>query len=247
MVNGAQTVGSIHAAFLQKPESVAKAMVPVRIIANASGDVFCSEVTRFTNTQNAIEKRDFVALDPQQERIRQELHIESVEYAYKAGSGSGSSGARFDLAEATVAMACINPDVGLAVQAKREIGKLWEDISKAPYKQLFNVGLSGPALWEIVRALREAETHMSTAAKRYSGRDSLICVHGNRFIQWAVFQSVGMKQGDPFSGVGTKIPAAVDAAVTKTIALVKSDYPDAYPASLFKNLAKCRLLASKLT
>lgn len=246
VVNGAQTVGSIHAAAAQKPESVAKAMVPVRIISNGSGDAFSSDVTRFTNTQNAIEKRDFVALDPQQERIRQELHIESVEYAYKAGSSSGSSGARFDLAEATVAMACINPDIGLTVQAKREIGKLWEDIGKVPYKQLFNAGLSGPALWEIVQALREVETHLSTTAKGYSGRDNLICVHGNRFIQWAVLQSVGMKQGDPFSGVASKIPVAVNAIAAKTVALVKSEYPDAYPASLFKNLAKCRLLAGKL-
>lgn len=246
VVNGAQTVGSIHAAAAQKPESVAKAMVPVRIISNGSGDAFSSDVTRFTNTQNAIEKRDFVALDPQQERIRQELHIESVEYAYKAGSSSGSSGARFDLTEATVAMACINPDIGLTVQAKREIGKLWEDIGKVPYKQLFNAGLSGPALWEIVQALREVETHLSTTAKGYSGRDNLICVHGNRFIQWAVLQSVGMKQGDPFSGVASKIPVAVNAIAAKTVALVKSEYPDAYPASLFKNLAKCRLLAGKL-
>lgn len=246
VVNGAQTVGSIHAAAAQKPESVAKAMVPVRIISNGSGDAFSSDVTRFTNTQNAIEKRDFVALDPQQERIRQELHIESVEYAYKAGSSSGSSGARFDLTEATVAMACINPDIGLTVQAKREIGKLWEDIGKVPYKQLFNAGLSGPALWEIVQALRVVETHLSTTAKGYSGRDNLICVHGNRFIQWAVLQSVGMKQGDPFSGVASKIPVAVNAIAAKTVALVKSEYPDAYPASLFKNLAKCRLLAGKL-
>jgi len=248
VVNGAQTVGSIHAAAAQKPDAVAKAMVPVRIISNAkSGDAFSSDVTRFTNTQNAIEKRDFVALDPQQERIRQELHIESVEYAYKAGSGSGSSGARFDLTEATVAMACVNPDVSLAVQAKREIGKLWEDIGKAPYKQLFNAGLPGPALWEIVQALREIEAQLSAEAKRYSGRDNLICVHGNRFIQWAVLRAVGMKQGDPFSGIAAKIPAAVNAVVAETIALVKSEYPDAYPASLFKNLAKCRLLAAKLT
>jgi hypothetical protein len=30
------------------------------------------------------------------------------------------------------------PDVGLAVQAKREVGMLYEDINKSPYTQLFN-------------------------------------------------------------------------------------------------------------
>ena len=91
VVNGAQTVGSIHAAAFQNAEAVAQAMVPVRIISSAnSPEVFSSEVTRCTNTQNANEKRDFVALDPEQERIRQELHIEGVEYAYKAGSATGT-------------------------------------------------------------------------------------------------------------------------------------------------------------
>lgn len=122
VVNGAQTVGSIHAAAVQKPEAVAKAMVPIRIISSAnSAEGFSSAVTRCTNTQNAIEKRDFVALDPDQERIRQELQIEGVEYAYKAGAATGAAGQRFDLTEATVALACANPDVALAVQAKREI------------------------------------------------------------------------------------------------------------------------------
>ena len=153
VVNGAQTVGSIHAAAALNPESVAKAMVPVRIISSANSAVgFSSEVTRCTNTQNAIEKRDFVALDPEQERIRQELQIEGVHYAYKAGAATGTAGARFDLVEATVALACANPEVTMAVQAKREISKLWEDITKAPYKLLFNSGVTGPSVWQMVHA-----------------------------------------------------------------------------------------------
>lgn len=106
VVNGAQTVGSIHAAAAQNPEAVAKAMVPVRIISiGAAPAAFSYEVTRCTNTQNAIEKRDFVALDPEQERIRKELHIEGVEYAYKAGTATGPTSKFFELTEATIALA----------------------------------------------------------------------------------------------------------------------------------------------
>ncbi len=43
----------------------------------------------------------------------------------------------FDLFEATTALACTSGKVRLVVQLKREIGKLWEDASKAPYKELF--------------------------------------------------------------------------------------------------------------
>jgi hypothetical protein len=248
VVNGAQTVGSIHAAAIQNPEAVAKAMVPVRIISSAkSGEIFSSEVTRFTNTQNAIEKRDFVALDPVQERIRQELHIEGIEYAYKAGSGSGATGQRFDLTEATIALACAHQDVALAVQAKREIGKLWDDIGKAPYKQLFNAGLTGPALWELVQALRAVDAGLQLEAKSYVGRDALICIHGNRFIQWSILKALGMKQGDTFSSDASSVTSAVKSIVAGVIAEVKADFADSYPASLFKNLAKCRALAKKFS
>lgn len=246
VVNGAQTVGSIHAAAIQSPESVARAMVPVRIISSAKSHTgFSSEVTRCTNTQNAIEKRDFVALDPEQERIRQELHIEGVEYAYKTGTATGTGGKRFDLTEATVALACANPDVSLAVQAKREIGKLWEDITKAPYKQLFSAGVPGPVVWESVQALRAVDASLQTEAKKYFGRDALVCVHGNRFIQWVSLRALGITPADSFANSAAKVPAVVQATVAAVVAAVKTNYGDSYPASLFKNLAKCRVLAKK--
>ena len=247
VVNGAQTVGSIHAAAAQNPEALARAMVPVRIISSAnSAEGFPAEVTRCTNTQNAIEKRDFVALDPEQERIRQELQIEGVEYAYKAGAATGGASQRFDLTEATVALACIHPEVAVAVQAKREISKLWEDITKPPYKQLFNSGVTGPSVWQTVQALRAVDVQLQAEAQKHSGRDALICVHGNRFIQWAALRILGMRAGHSFAGVAAKVPEVVEKTVEKVIACVKADYVDSYPASLFKNLGKCKALAAKV-
>lgn len=245
VVNGAQTVGSIHSAAAQNPGAAAKAMVPVRIIAIGDAPAaFSSEVTRCTNTQNAIEKRDFVALDPEQERMRKELHIEGVEYAYKTGTATGTAGKRFDLTEATVAMACVNFDVSLAVQAKREIGKLWEDISKSPYKQLFNAGVTGPVVWETVQALRAVGEALQVEAAKYSGREALVCVHGNRFIQWASLKALNMAPGDSFEKVSSQVPAIVQSTVAGVVSAVKTDYADSYPASLFKNLGKCRKLAA---
>jgi hypothetical protein len=243
-MESAAAQGSIFAAATQNAEAVAKAMVPVRIISSAkSADPFASEVTRFTNTQNAIEKRDFVALDPQQERIRQELHIEGVEYAYKSGASTGTAAKRFDLAEATVALACSSIDVTLAVQAKREIGKLWEDLSKAPYKQLFNSGVTGPMVWQAVQAMRIVDQALAATTSTYSGRENLICVHGNRFIQWAALRRLEYASSKPFSRSEGEVQAAVQATIERVIDLVKSDFADSYPASLFKNLAKCKALA----
>ncbi|MCZ8317830.1 MAG: AIPR family protein [Lysobacteraceae bacterium] len=240
VVNGAQTVGSIHAANAVAPDQVAKAKVSVRIISTAKNPTeFGTEVTRCTNTQNAIAKRDFVALDPEQERIRQELHFDGVEYAYKSGATPGPSPARFDLTEAVLARACAFPTVEMAVQAKREISKLWEDISKAPYKVLFNPSVTGPALWSLVQKRRHIESAMQLLSMEYSGRDALICVHGNRFIEWASMQAL---DGCP----AKTIEEVVGETIAKVVAAVKANYGDSYPASLFKNLTKCKVLAAAI-
>ena len=247
VVNGAQTVGSIfHAATIDK-EKLSRAMVPIRIISSEnSSDRFSSEVTRYTNTQNAIEKRDFVALDDNQERIRQELQIEGISYAYKAGAAINTSGARFDLTEATVALACIHGDVSMAVQAKREISKLWEDITKAPYKQIFNSGVTGPAVWQAVQAIRAVDIALQEETRNLAGRDALICTHGNRFIQWAALKKLGVKLGSQFSEIENNVSSTVKETILMVIIQVRENYADSYPASLFKNLGKCRELAKKV-
>jgi hypothetical protein len=245
VVNGAQTVGSIHAAAKQDVQAVNKAMVSVRIISIADGSpAFGLEVTRNTNTQNAVEKRDFVALDPTQERIRQELQFEGVEYAYKTGTASVSASRGFDLLEATVALASAHEEVAMAVQAKREIGRLWEDISKAPYTQLFNAGVNGPQIWETVQTLRAIDAALQSEAKHYSGRDALVCIHGNRFIQWSTFKTLALQPNFTFVGIEKTIPDAVERTVERVVGAVKTRFADSYPASLFKNLSKCRALAS---
>ncbi|MEH8160016.1 AIPR family protein [Aeromonas veronii] len=248
VVNGAQTVGSIHHANQINPDMVSKAMVPIRIISgDANSGEFPLEVTRYTNTQNAIEKRDFVALDPNQERIRQELQIDGVAYAYKAGAATGSTGPSFGLHEATIAMACIYKDVTLAVQAKRELGKLWDDINKPPYKNLFNKGVTGPAIWQIVQILRVIDCELQKEAAKYNGREALICTHGNRFIQWASMNALHINLKTNFITVEKQIKPIVAETIQKVISQIKSNYQDSYPASIFKNLAKCKAIAENIT
>src|SRR5262249_31933179 len=100
IVNGAQTVGAIHQANSTHPESVAKASVLVRFISlEDCPDGFGAEVTRATNTQNRIERRDFVALDSEQERLRTELQLEKIQYAYKSGEGVADPTKGFELTE----------------------------------------------------------------------------------------------------------------------------------------------------
>jgi hypothetical protein len=252
IVNGAQTVGALASARAADAESLAQARVFIRFISlEHMPEDIATAVARFTNTQNRIERRDFVALDPQQERIRTELQIENIEYVYKSGHSLPADRLGFDVTEATVALACMSDDVGLAVQAKREIGKLWEDISKVPYRALFNPSVSGPEVWRSVRVLRIVEAILQREQKQREGRDRMFAVHGNRLIEWLLFQGLkdmGQMTGDPDStDLRAKIEhnavIALDTVAGKANGLYGTDV---YLASLFKNLTKCRAIVNEI-
>jgi hypothetical protein len=252
IVNGAQTVGALASARSTHADALGRARVFIRFISleNTPADI-ASEITRFTNTQNRIERRDFVALDPQQERIRTELQIDNVEYVFKSGHSLPPNRPGLDITEATVALACASNDVSLAVQAKREIGKLWEDITKAPYCALFNPSVSGPEVWRLVRILRTAETALQNQQKKREGRDRMFAVHGNRLVEWLVFRGLsdaGQVDSDPDvpvarESIETTTIAALDQVTEKANRLFGTDV---YLASLFKNLSKCRQIAKEI-
>jgi hypothetical protein len=72
----------------------------------------------------------------------------------------------------------------------------------------------------------------------------LVCVHGNRFIQWSTFKTLALQPNFTFVGIEKMISDEVERTVEKVVAAVKTRFADSYPASLFKNLSKCRALAS---
>ena len=238
VVNGAQTVGAISMAAASHPTEVTKAKVLIRFISlKDAPSNLAALVTQFTNTQNRIERRDFVALDPEQDRLKTEIQLDGVDYVFKSGDRVPPGKDGFDLAEASVALACAQADVTLAVQAKREIGKLWEDISKAPYKALFNPSLNGRRLWDLVRILRKIEAALDSQKKTLIGRDRLYAVHGNRFVSWLAMQAL------PSDVANADIKAITLSSLASTVANGNSLFPDVYLASLFKNASKCKQLA----
>ena len=250
VVNGAQTVGAIASASVKDPGAVASARVGIRIVAlEACPQDFDRLITRYNNTQNRIDRRDFVALDPQQERLRGELQLEEVQYVFKSGDAVGSSATGFDLAEATVARACRHVESGNAVQAKREIGRLWENLDEAPYRTLFNASLSGPTLWRQVLLVRLVEETLAGHRKDEDGRRRLLAVHGNRLIAHLVMKCLNSGTVDGQGGLEHSEMSAVRELAEEVYGmvwdLVNSHFPDAYLGSLFKNASKCKTLVDE--
>ncbi len=248
VVNGAQTVGCIGKAVRDHAEAVADARVLVRFISlEHCPEHFGSEVTRGTNTQNRVERRDFVALDPEQTRLVEELAIDNVRYAIRSGESVPESATGFTVIEATIAMACAQSTHDLAVQAKREIGRLWvgaEDQNPtSQYRQLFHGGLHGSDLWRAVQALRAVETALAEEQAKRDGRDRLIGAQGNRLIAYQVFQR--LKPGwmtNPAVDIAAtlaEVPDLVGPVYRATIEAVNTHFQSNYVASLFKNASRC--------
>lgn len=250
IVNGAQTAGAIASSASKHLANLKQARVPIRIISlEDSPENLERDITRYNNTQNRIERRDFAALDPEQERIRVELQLEEISYTYKSGElTTGEYGC--DLADATVARACEQSDLSYAVQAKREIGRLWEDTDKPPYKVLFNPSVSGLSIWKSVQALRVMEDELKNIERDSDdGRNRLLAIHGNRFIAHLVFSLSGneldeqdLELTDEYKKRIEKQTREVYVKLTNT---VNDLYPDSYLASLFKNGRKCQLIKDK--
>jgi hypothetical protein len=250
VVNGAQTVGTIVDVSKTNGATFQQARVLVRLVSLENcPDGFAEEITRAANTQNRIEKRDFAALDPNQKRLRTELYLENQkEYAYQTGEQppQGDSGCTLD--EAAVALACKVADVSLAVQAKREVGMLYEDIAKAPYTTIFNAGTTGRSLWQAVNVQRIIESELKNEQQLRTGKEQLIAIHGNRFVEHLVFQQLQAEAlTTPLSPENqARIRELTRTALVSTIRNVQEHYATAYPASLFKNASKCRDLAQRI-
>ncbi|MFZ1748417.1 MAG: AIPR family protein [Nitrospirales bacterium] len=254
VVNGAQTVSTIGRHFAKAPEKVAHALVPLRVISLEKADTQLEiSITKTNNRQNRIDNRDFVTLDPEQSRLRAELGVEGIMYHVIRSEAVARTDKSFDLVEATTSLACASGKPSLFVQLKREIGKLWEDISRVPYKELFNPSVNSFFLWRVVQMQRQIDVSIDqmSIAHGLSGRDLSVAVHGNRLISAVVFQSLPLGQfGEPTFDIVAKVTPLMifshtQDAYMKLKAALDETFPNAIIPTLFKNMSKCTDLYTK--
>lgn len=255
VVNGAQTVSTIGRYCAKAPEKVGQALVLLRVISLEKADSQLQvSITKTNNRQNRIDNRDFVTLDPEQTRLRAELGVEGIMYHVIRSETIARTEKSFDLVEATTSLACASGKPSLFVQLKREIGKLWEDISRAPYKELFNPTVNSFFLWRAVQTQRLIDKSIDQimTTDELSGRDQSIVVHGNRMISAIVFKTLPLKSlGSPtfeFANNVTQqqILSYVQNSYAKLKVAVDESYPNAIIPTLFKNMSKCTDLYAKI-
>jgi len=243
IVNGAQTVSSL--ARVEQDEQLGKVRVPIRVILlKDAPEGFGSEVTRTNNLQNRVEPRDFVAQDPEQKRIRQEMAIEGIDYQFVRSDDAVPTATACELVEVTTALACATGESSHAVQIKTGIGRFFGDLKKPPYKTLFNPTTSGAKAFNATVLLREIERWIDKkklSISKKSGARWGVLVHGNRVLAAVVFKKIGIeKLSQPISDFqsaisGINLSDACEDVHSKMVASIEKNYPGKFLAVLFKN------------
>ncbi|MFI1430904.1 AIPR family protein [Streptomyces lydicus] len=249
IVNGAQTVASLHQASSYSPNALEGAKVMVRIIVVQDAPKgFAQRVTLATNTQNRIEPQDFAALDPVQTRIREDFRLSlGKEYAIRRGEVTPLLAAGCTMAEAATALACTHPNPEYATIARYSSGRLWESSPEGIYTQLFGHQPSAHQIWRSVLLLRSVQRALHEAADGLMGRAAYIADRGALLVAHIVFQSMDNETiDDPESTWETaldEVPGRVAQTLARLISKVDELYGDqSFLSRLFVNADACRQL-----
>jgi hypothetical protein len=252
IVNGAQTVGSIYTANQNYPEKLEQARVNIRLISLENcPEEFASNITRYNNTQNKIDSRDFVALDTEQERLKNELQLEEITYVYKSGEVVPDQNKGFDLVDATVVRACENKDIKMLVLAKDKIGQLWDDIEKAPYKTLFNSSVNSLSLWRLVEIMRVVEKKLLVEKNERTGKEKLFATHANKIILHLIYKQLDKEFFDTSKILTQENIKTIEEKLVfflEAVAREANDlYPDSYPANICRTQSKCKEIIDRIS
>lgn len=235
IVNGAQTTGSIAKAYSKNPKAVRQAYVQVKVISLEHAPIdIANRITTATNTQNRVEAKDFLALDPRQDGIAESMKKLGIQYCYRRGERVADSTRGLEVQELAMALAISSDNMASVTIAKRNAGSLTDP--NAYYQKLFDKPIEGRTGWELVTKWRSASAAVSSFATTLEGRDAQLAVHGNRFIEHVLLTTKGEFTAERVARIHAALRVLVD----------EIHGSDCYLAVLFKNTKKCEVLQTRI-
>ena len=235
IVNGAQTTGSIAKAYSKNQKAVKQAYVQVKVISLEHAPIdIANRITTATNTQNRVEAKDFLALDPRQDGIAESMKKLGIQYCYRRGERVADPTRGLEVQELAMALAISSDNMASVTIAKRNAGSLTDP--NAYYQKLFDKPIEGSKGWELVRKWRAASAAVSSYAATLEGRDAQLAVHGNRFIEHLLLTTEGDFTPERIAKIHTALRGLVD----------EIHGSDCYLAVLFKNTKKCEVLQARI-
>lgn len=229
IINGAQTVASSAQFVADEPNSsIADAYVPVTVIQADVDNDFSKRVTRARNHQNPVYAQNFAALDDEQERLRRQLALLGLHYAYKPEAlDDAADPNRIRIEEAAQALAVVNRDPRFPVYLKKEPGQLLL-VEGATYKALFTPSLTAIRLLNAVRFFRyvQAQIAIQERAAAGAGYERLAYKHGG----YALGFILGKRIESVLAGASPIDPAKLAGALSQPFDEARQAFWDAVSA-----------------
>ncbi len=236
IVNGAQTTSSIARAYERDASKTKKAYAQLKIISLEKAPIDIStKITTATNTQNRVEAKDFLALEPLQDGLAESFKRIGIQYCFRRGEKVLDISRGLDVQELAMCLAVSAGGINSVVIAKRNAGYL-TDLNEY-YPKIFGSPIDAKEAWERVVRWRKILEAMELFASTLNGRQSQLAVHGNRFLEHLL-----MRKSDNSYDV---------AAITYQFNRLNSEVDnlfgsECYLAVLFKNSKKCALILDAL-
>lgn len=247
MVNGAQTVGSIASVFNTNGSISADAKLLVTIIElGTKSDTIGLEITKARNTQNEVRDIYFTALDPNQERLRQECMVSNIVYQYRPSADNQDA---ITIEQAAIALACFSGKTEIVVAAKKDIKQIY----KHYYSTLFSNKLSGIILCRYVHIFEHLDQIFENSRKAETGtRRKNFYQHGRLFILNILSRlhkplinkpEANLSENDmqEFSRIGTNLAESIYTIAESQFASDEKGY-----LAIFRSLTDVEQLTSKV-
>lgn len=245
VVNGAQTVRSVAEA-VAADEDAGSAQIGVRIIVTGKAVEFAKRATQATNRQNRVEARDFIALDPVQAAILEDMRAElGLDYSVRRGELEPEPDTGCSVVEAACALACAHPDSQYAARIATTLDVLWERGSRGIYDVLFRPQPGVYALWNSVLVLRQVRRVLHELRPQYAGRGAALIDHGLYLLAHLVFRRLDT---DAIDEPDSKLEWAAS-AMKQVKGLLETLLPTAVATidELFTDRAQIRAVCSDVT
>jgi len=234
IVNGAQTTGSIAKVYAKNAKAVANAYVQLKVISleNAPVDI-AHRITTATNTQNRVEAKDFLALEPLQDGLAEGFRKVGVQYCFRRGERVLDVQNGLEVHEHAMTLAISGESMANVVMAKRNAGSLTD--RDGHYPKLFAQEIDVKTAWYSVKRWRAAASAVESFGNALHGRDAQIAVHGNRFMEHILLRQDASPTVENIQTLHDKLKIVLDEL-----------FSDSYLAVVFKNAKKCEILRTRV-
>ena len=262
IINGAQTVGTVAREPRAHYDANPAELLATFICLEDAEEDFANQVTQYRNSQNAVNERDFAALDENQQHWQQALALDEIIYHYKSGRMTTAEAEAieepdFAIDEAIRYLACRLTGGGwaeLVIQAKNKPQQLFSRISSqsghpSSYDRIFCASLDARTIWRTVQVGDIVLSAVRSRARNEIRPDKTILANAPWLLLHILLVKTHLPRGEALNLTDdekTQVSRWIDTIAQNIVDEAKAiDWGKQYPA-VFSNAADLQRLKARV-